>query len=84
MHSTDMIRLGLQDDDHVTVRSDTGVMHNLHARTYDDIRAGNAMMYYPEANVLVSRTIDPQSRTPAFKCILITIEKSSAIALPVC
>ena len=83
MHSTDMIRLGLQDDDHVTVRSDTGVMHNLHARTYDDIRAGNAMMYYPEANVLVSRTIDPQSRTPAFKCILITIEKSSAIALPV-
>jgi molybdopterin-dependent oxidoreductase alpha subunit len=83
MHSTDMTRLGLKDDDHVTVRSDTGVMHNLHARTYDDIREGNAMMYYPEANVLVSRTIDPQSRTPAFKCILITVEKSNSIALPV-
>lgn len=83
MHSSDMTRLGLEDDDHVTVRSDTGVMHHLHARSYDDIRAGNAMMYYPEANVLVSRTIDPQSRTPAFKCILITIEKSNAISLPV-
>ena len=32
-----------------------------------DIRAGNALMYYPEANVLVPRTIDPDSKTPAFK-----------------
>ncbi len=34
-------------------------------------------MYYPEANVLVPRTADPQSKTPAFKCVLITIAKQS-------
>jgi hypothetical protein len=34
---------------------------------YADIRAGNALMYYPEANVLVPRTADPASKTPAFK-----------------
>ena len=27
-----------------------------------------------EANVLVPRTADPQSRTPAFKCVMVTIQ----------
>jgi anaerobic selenocysteine-containing dehydrogenase len=31
-------------------------------------------MYYPEANVLVPRHADPQSKTPAFKCVLVKIE----------
>ena len=39
-----------------------------------DIRAGNALMYFPEANVLVPTTTDPHSKTPAFKCVLITVE----------
>ena len=34
-----------------------------------DIRAGNAVMYFPEANVLVPTTVDPQSKTPAFKSV---------------
>ena len=34
-----------------------------------DIRAGNLAMYYPEANALVPRRLDPRSRTPAFKSI---------------
>jgi hypothetical protein len=29
-----------------------------------DIRPGNAAMYYPEANILVPRRIDPESKTP--------------------
>ena len=32
------------------------------------------IMYCPEANVLISRAVDPESKTPAFKNILITIE----------
>ena len=28
---------------------------------------GNLAMYYPEANVLIPRTIDPASGTPVFK-----------------
>ena len=41
------------------------------------IKPGNIMMYYPEANVLVPRTIDAQSRTPSFKSIEVTVEKDS-------
>ena len=32
-------------------------------------------MYYPEANVLVPRRIDPLSKTPAFKSVLISLEE---------
>jgi molybdopterin-dependent oxidoreductase alpha subunit len=79
MHSTDMIRFGLTDDDLVTVSSETGSMCNILARTYDDIRDGNAMMYYPESNVLVPRSVDPQSKTPRFKNVLVTIEKQESL-----
>ena len=30
-------------------------------------------MYYPEANVLVPRDVDPQSKTPAFKAVLVEV-----------
>jgi molybdopterin-dependent oxidoreductase alpha subunit len=79
MHPDDLKRLGLQHDDLVTVASDTGRMHNILARGFEEIRDGNAMMYYPESNVLVSRAVDPQSRTPQFKNILVTVSKQLAI-----
>jgi hypothetical protein len=31
-------------------------------------------MYYPEANALVPRRVDPASRTPAFKNIVVDVE----------
>jgi anaerobic selenocysteine-containing dehydrogenase len=43
-----------------------------------DIRPGNLAMYYPEANALVPRRIDPRSKTPAFKSIPARIERPSA------
>ncbi len=76
IHPDDMQRLGLKPDQKVTVRSDTGAMANILVRPYPDIRAGNALMYYPEANVLVPRSVDPQSKTPAFKSVLITLESA--------
>ena len=72
LHRDDMQRLGLQEDQKVTVRSATGVMHNILVRPFD-IRAGNALMYFPEANVLVPSGVDPYSKTPAFKSILVTV-----------
>jgi hypothetical protein len=36
-------------------------------------------MYYPEANVLVPATVDASSKTPAFKSVLITIEREDAL-----
>ncbi len=38
-----------------------------------DVRPGNAVMYYPEANVLVPRDVDPRSKTPAFKSVMVEI-----------
>jgi anaerobic selenocysteine-containing dehydrogenase len=74
LHPEDMQRLNLAENQRVTVRSETGVMRGILARSFKEIRAGNALMYYPEANVLVPRTADPHSRTPAFKSILVRVE----------
>jgi anaerobic selenocysteine-containing dehydrogenase len=74
LHPDDVARLGLQENQRVTIRSTAGEMKNILVRPYADIRAGNALMYYPEANVLVSRAVDPLSRTPAFKSVEITVE----------
>jgi molybdopterin-dependent oxidoreductase alpha subunit len=73
MNRTDIERLGLDIDQRVTVRSAAGSLCNILVRDYD-IRAGNALMYYPEANVLVPATTDPDSKTPAFKCVLVSVE----------
>src|SRR5262249_12717406 len=73
MNRADIERLELRVDQRVTVRSSTGAMADILVREYD-IRPGNALMYYPEANVLVPATADPLSRTPAFKCVVVTVE----------
>jgi hypothetical protein len=61
-------------------------MTNIFVRAID-IKAGNAAMYYPEANVLVPKTVDPASKTPAFKSVLVTvgvaIENANRVALAV-
>ena len=72
MNEADIARLGLTIDQHVQVRSKAGSLSEIRVRAFA-IRAGNAAMYYPEANVLVPATADPQSRTPAFKDIAVTV-----------
>ncbi|MBW3599014.1 MAG: histidine kinase, partial [Planctomycetes bacterium] len=74
LHPEDMARFRLQEDQRVTVRNDTGSLSNILARSFPQIRPGNALMYYPEANVLVPRHADPQSKTPAFKGVVVTVE----------
>jgi len=80
LHPDDMRRLKLSEDQRVTVRSEAGCLPNILARSFDQIRAGNALMYYPEANVLVPRLADAQSRTPAFKSVVVTLETSLPVA----
>ena len=57
-------------------------MTNIVATPFEKIRPGNAAMYYPECNVLVPRTADPRSHTPAFKLIPITIEPTKQARQP--
>ena len=76
MHSSDLQRLGLRHEQKVTVESNTGRIEGFLARGYDDIRPGNALMYYPESNCLVSRNADPDSKTPAFKGVVVKVQAS--------
>jgi molybdopterin-dependent oxidoreductase alpha subunit len=73
MHPDDLKRLGLTPDQPVTVSSEVGQLSGYLARAFEAIKPGNALMYYPEANVLVPRTLDPQSKTPAFKAVVVTV-----------
>jgi anaerobic selenocysteine-containing dehydrogenase len=79
MNAVDIERLGLSVDQRVTVRSAAGQRSGIHVRI-GAIRAGNALMYYPEANVLVPATVDPESKTPAFKSVPVTVEPEKRAA----
>jgi len=73
LHPDDIARLGLAAEQRVTVSSTTGHLDGILVRAFPAIRAGNSLMYYPEANMLVPRVVDPASRTPAFKNVPITV-----------
>jgi molybdopterin-dependent oxidoreductase alpha subunit len=71
MAQADATRLGLNEGDTVTVETAAGRLQVVAAIV--DITPGNLAMYYPEANVLVSRSVDPRSKTPAFKSVVARI-----------
>jgi molybdopterin-dependent oxidoreductase alpha subunit len=74
IHPDDIKRLGLDPSMTVTVHGPAGSLRGVRVHSFAEIRPGNAAMYYPEANVLVSREIDPSSKTPAFKCVIVRLE----------
>ena len=84
IHPDDLLRLKLAPDSRVIVRSTAGEMQGVIARAFSEIRPGNAAMYYPEANVLVPRGVDPDSRTPSFKNIPVSVisQTSDAPTVP--
>ena len=74
IHPDDIRRLGLDPSMTVTVHGPAGSLRGVRLHPFTEIRPGNAAMYYPEANVLVSRQLDPSSKTPAFKCVIVRLE----------
>jgi molybdopterin-dependent oxidoreductase alpha subunit len=74
LHPDDIQALGLTADTRVRVYSAVGALDGILVRAFTQIKPGNALMYYPEANILVPRTLDPASKTPAFKGIPIRLE----------
>ncbi|MBI2823478.1 MAG: FdhF/YdeP family oxidoreductase [Planctomycetia bacterium] len=81
LNPDDVRRLGLAPEQLVTVTSEAGQMANILVRPFPRIKAGNALMYYPEANALVPRRADPRSRTPAFKSVLVRVEAAVPAAV---
>lgn len=73
MNEADLAARGLQPDQLVTVASSVGTMAGVRVRAFP-IRAGNAAMYYPEANVLVPAEADRESRTPNFKNVRVVVQ----------
>lgn len=73
MAEEDARALGVSEGDRVLVSSEAGEM-TVHVATVP-IRAGNVAMYYPEANAIVPRKLDPRSHTPAFKSVVVSIRK---------
>ncbi|WP_425398906.1 FdhF/YdeP family oxidoreductase [Aeoliella sp.] len=82
MHPDDLKDRGLKDGQLVKIAGPAGTMTGVRATAFEKIRAGNAAMYYPEANALVSRQLDPKSKTPAFKCVLVTVTADVPLADP--
>jgi molybdopterin-dependent oxidoreductase alpha subunit len=76
MSEADGKRLGLRENDAVEVETSAGRMRVVVA--FIDISAGNLAMYYPEANAIVPRRVDPDSGTPAFKSVVARIARTPA------
>jgi molybdopterin-dependent oxidoreductase alpha subunit len=75
MAAADAARLGVGEGDRVVVETEVGALEVSAALV--DIRPGNVAMYYPEANALVPRRIDPRSKTPAFKSVVARVRPAA-------
>ena len=71
MNPKDIKKLSLSDGEKVYIKNKIGQME-CYVKAFP-VKPGNVMMYYPEANILVPRTYDKISRTPAFKSIPVEI-----------
>ncbi|MFT5142751.1 MAG: molybdopterin-dependent oxidoreductase alpha subunit [Rhodothermales bacterium] len=76
MHPADVSAAGLKQGDRVAVHGPAGSLFPITVEEFERIRPGSSAMYFPEANRLLSREVDPTSRTPAFKGAIIKVEKS--------
>lgn len=79
VNPADLTAMGFVADQTVDVQSEAGIMRGILIRPFD-IARGCALMYYPEANVLVPKTVDARSKTPAFKNVVVSIRASDASA----
>ncbi len=72
LHPVDAKARGIADGDAIELRSETGT---LRARArLADVRPGNVVAQWPEANVLIERRIDPVSGEPDYNAV-VSLEK---------
>jgi molybdopterin-dependent oxidoreductase alpha subunit len=68
----DMAEHGWAMDQKVDLVTDAGKMCGVKIKPFD-IRRGNLLTYYPEANILIGQQVDPHSRTPGFKSVPVKV-----------
>lgn len=72
MNPDDVREGGFVDHQRVTVQGDAGKLENIEI-ICGAVRRGAALMFYPEANVLMKAQVDERSRTPAYKRVPVLI-----------
>ncbi len=72
LNENDVKKLRLTVNDFVDLHSEYGEMTRVKIQTFD-LPEGNAMAYFPEANVLIGCERDSRSQTPSFKSTSIAI-----------
>ncbi len=72
MHPDDVEAGGLQNHQRITVQGEAGKLDNIEI-ICGAVRRGAALMFYPEANVLMKGVTDPKSHTPAYKRVPVLV-----------
>lgn len=77
INPSDLAASGLQAHQRVTVQGEAGRLENIELIP-GSVRSGAALMFYPEANVLMRAETDPDSGTPAFKRVPVLVRGQAA------
>ncbi|MEB3258344.1 MAG: FdhF/YdeP family oxidoreductase, partial [Cyanobacteriota bacterium] len=77
MSPADLTASGLEAHQWVCVQGDAGKLEGIEVIP-GSIRPGAALMFYPEANVLMHAVIDGESGTPAFKRVPVLVRGAGA------
>ena len=77
MNPDDARQAGFAEHQRVSVRGEAGQLDQIEI-IYGNVRSGAALMFYPEANVLMKARIEPRSGTPAYKRVPVVVFAASA------
>ncbi|MEL7071788.1 MAG: FdhF/YdeP family oxidoreductase [Cyanobacteria bacterium J06581_3] len=72
MNPEDIDSSGFSNHQRVTVQGSAGQLDNIEIIS-GAVRKGAALMFYPEANVLMKAVSDPKSHTPAYKRVPVLV-----------
>jgi anaerobic selenocysteine-containing dehydrogenase len=72
MNAEDVRKGGLCDRQRISVQGQAGQLDNIEI-ICGAVRRGAALMFYPEANILMTGLTDPKSHTPAYKRVPVLV-----------
>ena len=72
MNPIDAQQAGFAQHQRVSVRGDAGQLDSIEI-IFGEVRSGAALMFYPEANVLMKARIEPRAGTPAYKRVPVAV-----------
>lgn len=72
MHPDDIETYGWKPGQKLVLSNELGSLSGYELVPFDIARSC-IMTYYPECNVLIGRKLDPQSKTPAFKHVIVNV-----------